>query len=121
MTDVVLDFSQTEVNLKQTRRKQAAIHRWNDVRYTHWIKKGCPPEIARWLCKEGFPIYPKTVQGKESKKRINMYLREMKDDIAEFEGEGLSRAQAIRRFLNVLKEKNKRYQREPYNLFTFGS
>jgi len=119
--EMVLDFSKTEGELRKTRRKQVAIHRWHDVRYRHWIKKGYPPEIARWLAKEGFPIYPKTTAGKEAQKRLNMYLREMKEDIKEFREEGLSRAQATRKFLNLLKAKNKRYGRESYNFFTFGS
>jgi len=114
-------FTPTEEEVQRTRRRASATKRWWNTRYNHWIKKGCPPTIATWLANQGFPIYPRTEEDKAAKSRLNDYIKEMKADIEEFMAEGLSKSEAIRKFLNLLKEKNKRRGRDSYNLFTFGS
>lgn len=119
--EMTLDFSHVDGETKKTRRKQLAINRWHVARVRYWTKRGCPAPIAAWLARQGFAVYPRTKSGKETKSRILMYLKEMQRDIGEYKREGMTDAQAVKEFLTWLKAKNKRYSRESYNLFTFGS
>jgi len=119
--EMILDFSSVDGETRKTRRKELATHRYHATRVRYWERKGCPSPIASWLASQNIAIYPRSKSGRETKSRILMYLREMKKDIADYRREGMTQAQAVQEFLNFLKAKNKRYHRDPYDLFTFGS